>query len=360
MLRKPTLFVLGAGASFELGMPLGITLAEHIADYLKFEFDYDRMTKGNFDLYDALRSHFSNPDKDPTKLHGHLKAASRIRSGIRIARSIDNYVDSHRGDLEVQLLAKIAIFDCILKAEKGSKLYQKPDGSKSVYDVAKLEKTWLNELVNLLFDGVSKDRIGEVFANISVISFNYDRCLQQGLVLALHDLYHLDLSSCQDLVDKLEIVYPYGSLGPLNSRGPVQPIPFGVDIYKSLLFEKSSTIRTYTEQQTDDAVLEKIGHVVRNSHTVVFLGCAYHPQNVKALTATSVNYEKTILGTAHEISDDGVLQISLRCIDAFYSLPNGYASAEAFAPGLLGTKIKLRNNLKCFEFMKEYRQFLIK
>ena len=359
MLRKPTLFVLGAGASYELGMPLGVKLAEQIADYLKFKFDYGRMIEGNFDFYDALRSHLPNPERDLAILNNHLRAASRIREGIRIARSIDNYVDSHRGDLEVQMLAKVAIFDCILKSEQGSRLYQQPNGKVS-YEVSKLEKTWINEFVSLLFDGVSKDEIGNVFSNLSVISFNYDRCLQQGLVLALHNLYHLDISTCHDIVDKLEIVYPYGSLGPLNLRSSANAIPFGVDIHKSLLFDKSNTIRTYTEQQKDDAVLKKTEHIVRNSQTIVFLGCAFHPQNVKTLAAASADYEKAIIGTAHEISDDGVLRISYRCIDAFYSLPNGYSTAEAFAPGLLGTKIKLRNDLKCFELMKEYRQFLIK
>lgn len=360
MLRKPTLFVLGAGASYELGMPLGVKLAEQIADYLKFKFDYGRMIEGNFDFFDALRSHLPNPERDLAILNNHLRAASRIREGIRIARSIDNYVDSHRGDLEVQMLAKVAIFDCILKAEKGSKLYQKPDICKSLYDVDKLAKTWIDEFVNLLFDGVSKDQLGEVFANLCVISFNYDRCLQQSLVLALHNMYHVDLSSCHDLLDKLEIVYPYGSLGPLNSRATSQAIPFGVDILKSLLFEKSNTIRTYTEQQTDTSIIEKIKTYVNKSENIVFLGCAFHPQNIKALTAPSTSFDKTIIGTAFDVSDDGVLQTASRFVDAIYPLSFGEGTAESTASKLIGSKIKLRNDLKCYELMKEYRYSLIK
>jgi hypothetical protein len=360
LLRKPTLFVLGAGASFELGMPLGVTLAVQIADYLKFKFDYSRIIEGNFDLFEALRSHFSSSDRDQSKLNSHLNAASRVRNGIRIARSVDNYVDFHRGDLEVQMMAKLAIFDCILKGEKASKLSQKPDGSKSLYDVDKLEKTWIHEFVSLLFDGVSKDQLDNVFTNLSVISFNYDRCLQQGLVLALHNLYHLDLSSCNNLVDKLEIVYPYGSLGPLNSRASAEAIPFGVDMYKGLLFEKSKAIRTYTEQQMDTSEIEKIESFVIKSQNIVFLGCAFHPQNIKALTARSNSFDKTIIGTAFEISDDGVLQIAARFVDAFYSLTEGNCSSESTAAQLIGSKIKLRNDLKCFDLMKEYRQTLIK
>ena len=359
-MRKPTLFVLGAGASFELGMPLGVTLAVQIADYLKFKFDYGRIIEGNFDLFEALRSQFSNTDRDQTKLESHLNAASRVRSGIRIARSVDNYVDSHRGDLEVQMLAKVAIFDCILKGEKASKLSQKPDGSKSLYDVDKLEKTWIHEFVSLLFDGVSKDQLDDVFTNLSVISFNYDRCLQQALLLALHNLYHLDLNSCHDLVDKLEIVYPYGSLGPLKSLATAEAIPFGVDIFKGLLFEKSKSIRTYTEQQKDTLEIEKIKNFVTKSKNIVFLGCAFHPQNIKALAAPSASFDKTIIGTAVDISDDGVLQIANRFVDALFSIPAGFGSAEEIAPNLIGSKIKLRNDLKCFELMKEYRQFFIK
>lgn len=214
--------------------------------------------------------------------------------------------------------------------------------------------------MSLLFDGVSKDQLGDVFTNLSIISFNYDRCLQQGLVLALHNLYHLDLSSCHDLVDKLEIVYPYGSLGPLNPRSTTEAIPFGVDMYKGLLFEKSKAIRTYTEQQKDISEISKIANFVNKSQNIVFLGCAFHPQNIKALTARSNSFNKTIIGTAFEISDDGVLQIAARVVDALYSLTEGNGSSESTASQFNGTKIKLRNDLKCFELMKEYRQFLIK
>jgi hypothetical protein len=39
LFNKKTVFVLGAGASFEAGMPLGAKLAENISELLNFYWD---------------------------------------------------------------------------------------------------------------------------------------------------------------------------------------------------------------------------------------------------------------------------------------------------------------------------------
>ena len=82
---------MGAGASFEFGLPLGMGLAEKIATKLHFEFDHG-LTKGDGEFFAALRQNF--PDNNI--LNSHLRACSRIKSGIRLARSINNYIDAHR------------------------------------------------------------------------------------------------------------------------------------------------------------------------------------------------------------------------------------------------------------------------
>ena len=49
--------------------------------------------------------------------------ARQISSAIRLVNSVDNYIDTHRQDARVAMLAKAAIIYSILKAERASTLF---------------------------------------------------------------------------------------------------------------------------------------------------------------------------------------------------------------------------------------------
>jgi hypothetical protein len=356
MLKNRTLFVVGAGASSEFGLPLGALLAQQIAKKLYFEFDYSQLKSGDYHLFSLLQQAF----QDQNDLSKHLKACRRIHDGIQMARSIDNYIDTHRDDPQVAFCGKLAIADCILSAEKKSALYFDPHASQVKFDTGKLGKTWVHEFANILFDGVAKSGVETVFDNVSVVSFNYDRCIQQALILALHTLYHIDIIDCHQLVDKLDIVYPYGGLGSLSVRGRQQAVGFGDESQRSKLLEFASRIRTYSEQIADQELKARIAEAVKTAHTVVFLGCAFHFQNVRILTAQSDALSKRVLATAVGISEDGITQIAAKLLESLIHLPNGYSSYEDVVPGILGKQISLRNDLKCHELLAEYRHSLMK
>lgn len=56
MLSRPTVFVIGAGASFELGLPLGDTLKNRIADLLNITFpDGYQQKTGDYQITEILR-----------------------------------------------------------------------------------------------------------------------------------------------------------------------------------------------------------------------------------------------------------------------------------------------------------------
>lgn len=356
MLRNKTLFVVGAGASYEVDLPLGPALADKISAKLQFEFEYGGFKKGDYELFGAFKKQFS----DNEALNCHFRACRRIRDGIRLARSIDNYIDTHRDDQEVKLCGKIAITDCIAASEKGSKLYFDPHTSNVKFDTDRLAKTWLSEFVSLLFEGVPKSNVAAVFDDVSIVCFNYDRCIQQALLLALHTLYHLDLEFCHELIDKLRIVYPYGSLGPLPRQSRPNSIGFGAEIHKSRLFEISENIRTYSEQTSDNKLMAQISSEIKDAETVVFLGCAYHPQNIRLLTVAGPSLEKKILGTAYGLSDDAVARVTTRLLEAFLASSLSTSNYEKVSQKFIQKRVTLKNNLKCFEFMNEYRQTLLK
>ena len=109
------------------------------------------------------------------------------------------------------------------------------------------------------------------------------------------------------------------------------------------LMHVASGIRTFTEQVEDDQALDAMKRCLAEADRIVFLGFAFHRQNVKLLE-TEVQDHTTILATAVNISgsDQGVIQRELA--EAF-SLQDGSQ--------IQGHGITLSPQ-RCFEFFNDY------
>jgi hypothetical protein len=112
MLDRKTVFVIGAGAGFDIGMPLGDNLAGRISEAVDFYFDSGKLTKGNAHVAEALQR-IAKPG-----WAAFLPAGRMISSGIKYTRSIDNFVYSHSDKEAVKIVAKVAIVQMIIEAEK--------------------------------------------------------------------------------------------------------------------------------------------------------------------------------------------------------------------------------------------------
>ncbi|MCD4813844.1 hypothetical protein K8S19_09170 [bacterium] len=136
-----TVFIIGAGASAEVGLPVGNLLKLQIAGLLNIEYDHVQ-TKGDRKIGEALENKFASVQG---ALQKHVEAARCIRNALPSAPSIDNFIDSHRGNESIELCAKLAIIRSILTAEKNSMLFV--DSSKPM-DFRKLEKNGLATFLN--------------------------------------------------------------------------------------------------------------------------------------------------------------------------------------------------------------------
>lgn len=129
------------------------------------------------------------------------------------------------------------------------------------------------------------------------MTFNYDRCIEHFLGEALATHYKLDRQEGRQLSRSLRIFHPYGSIGPLDQ------IEFGSSdrfTYDSVL----SNLRTYTEQIQDTASLAAIRDAIRDAELIVFLGFAFHPNNMQVLVEDAMSRSaKRIFFTRKGISD---------------------------------------------------------
>lgn len=112
-MTRNTIYVIGAGASYEVDLPVGNALKDDIAQILRMKFEFGSFQEGNHDLYQTLRRYANNNPKETSE---YVAACMHISSSMPLAISIDNFIDSDRGNEKLALCGKIAIVDAILKA----------------------------------------------------------------------------------------------------------------------------------------------------------------------------------------------------------------------------------------------------
>lgn len=298
MFKKRTLFVLGAGASFEAKVPVGSELAKRIAKKLDVRIgDYGKnIGEGDGRLLGQFQ------DKFPADFNDYLRAAWRIRNGLPTASSIDDFLDIHNHDELMQLVGKAAIVKTILEAERESLLYydlDDPAGRRLVLE--QLEASWFVRFVRILGRNVPKANARQIFDNVSFVVFNYDRCLEFFLLSALQAMYALPLNDAVSILNNLSIIHPYGSIGNLPNLGNKNQIPFGggTPRFDYDTIAPAKHIKTYTEQIGGSEERNGIRNEIKRAEQIIFLGFAYHEQNMLLLRpADQLARAVPIYGTA--------------------------------------------------------------
>jgi len=282
MFNRKTLFVLGAGSSYEFGLPVGSRLAEIIADRLDIRFELGaHQLSGDPEIVEALRIHVRG-DINP-----HRHSAVQISEGVKLTHSIDAFLDIQQGNAPLILCGKLAIAQSIAKAEQESVLYsdprgEAPTGSKR-FD--RISTSWLIKFFRIVNSGIPKSDAHQIFENIAIINFNYDRCVEHFLVQAIGSVFVIPDVEGQQIANKLRILHPYGSIGALPWQSARNSVPFGghPDPRPDALLEMAKQIRTYTERIEEQTELGAIKAEVENAEVIIFLGFAFHRQNMELL-----------------------------------------------------------------------------
>jgi hypothetical protein len=310
MLEAPTVFVIGAGAGFDIGMPLGGTLSSEIAGKLDIWYaDGFSRTSGNAEIDDALKRFAKLHHDQPNAANEYRAAGRTIKAGVQFSRSIDSYVNSHSHDQKIAVCAKLGILHTIIHYERGSAL--KRGTRESGFGDDRVQKSWLADFFHLLLDGiiVSKN-LDRFFNNLTIINFNYDRCIEHFLFHALQDWSHCQEWEIVQLMEKqLKIFHPYGVVGLLpwqqtNSRAKV---PFGGSEHGDRLETLVEGIKTFHEQIEEGAELYSMREALWKASNVIFLGFHFH----KLLRITDEPQPKglRVYATVMERSDADIQKI---------------------------------------------------
>lgn len=302
MFESRTLFVVGAGASCEAGLPSGESLKDKIASALNLRFDEwgSNLQVGDHQVLGALQN--AAKDLGFNSVSPLLHKCWRIRDVVPAASlSIDNFIDAHRGDDLMELCGKLGIVFSILAAERSSKLRSVDRASKD-FRLTELRNSWYSSFFNKLTEQVRKADVEDIFSNVSIITFNYDRCIERYLVQALSEYYDLTTEHAGRVVSTLRIYHPYGQVGRLHfQHGDAHAVPFGAD--NANYYELAKQVNTFSEGLSDNEMLVHLHDEVKTANSIVFLGFAFHPINMKLLTPDHPTQARRIFATTLGLSD---------------------------------------------------------
>jgi hypothetical protein len=297
-----TVFVLGAGASAEVGLPVGNALLNEICKLIDIKFDFGSQKSGDHLITSALKL-ILKEGREVSKINEHIHAAWQIIRSAQQGISIDHIVDALE-DTRVELVAKLGIVRAIQLAESSSEYFMRPSDHRHELNLLKFKNTWYDDLTKAICEKRKKSELQSVFENISIVSFNYDRCMERYLPVSIGNYYGIPTPEIQQLMPSLEIVRPYGIAGRLEWMSPTKErhgCEMGLEVAR--LANASEMIRTFTQGVADEAISQRVQTCISEAERVIFLGFAFHPQNMSILEA-KVDQNTEILATAYLASDN--------------------------------------------------------
>lgn len=300
-------FVIGAGASKEVGLPIGDKLKEQIAATLKF--NANGSVGGNSTVREAMYKMLQKHKEPSANIDTYFSASKLISDAMAQAESIDNFIDSHRSNVVVSRCGKLAIAACILKAERASSLWVNNSNRKNTINFDSCASTWFSALFKLITQNAERSDLAAHIKRIRIITFNYDRCIEHYLHRSFQNYYSMSPQEATDMLANLCIYHPYGKVGNLPWEASSGGVDFGDNPYSDALMQIADSLLTFTEGTNAKASqIESIRKCVQSASNLVFLGFAFHERNLQLLYGTepSITNETKIYGSALGISDSNL------------------------------------------------------
>ncbi|MEM6907161.1 MAG: hypothetical protein AAF494_00660 [Pseudomonadota bacterium] len=250
-------------------------------------------------MFDAMRHVV---DDDATQRNAHINAGRQLVAAAKQAKSIDAVIDALE-DKMVETMGKLAIVTAILEAESASAHFAGVSNSPGSLKIGKFANAWHARFATLLIEGRKASDVGDVFENLEVINFNYDRTLEVFLLHSISGFYGLAPVEVQPIVATLPMHRPYGKVGELRwLGGGVNSIKFG-EGRPDQIAAAYKQVRTFTERVEEGEELAAIKQSIANADRIVFLGFGFHRQNLELLSAP-IQPHCELVGTTMGLSPD--------------------------------------------------------
>jgi hypothetical protein len=276
-------YIIGAGASAEISMPIGQDLKKQISVLLSNErdelrrFDLEQAAQFGIEAIEINYERIKNGEMTKYQLYDLMK---KMVYALEYDTSIDNFLYNHQNNPAYQIFGKTAIFSIILRAEMTSNLYT--DMNNRNYTPV-LENTWYLSLFQQLIRQATLNTFIARLNDIQFITFNYDRSLEFYLYQSIQRSYEVTPEKAAEIINNANIYHPYGQVGFLPFQKGLLTFDYGA-FQKYTENDLSKYIKTYTEGTDIKAKdYRKAMYNFYESEKVIFLGFAFHQQNIDLL-----------------------------------------------------------------------------
>jgi hypothetical protein len=291
MIRKKTVFIVGAGANVEVGFPLGGDLSTAIIDLARGEREPRAESEAIRGAWPALLAKRSYLTDVWCGKHPLFDLADRFSQSGR--ESIDRFL-ADAPDLRKAGTAMIGLI--ISHCEQEDLLFDQPRFYR-----------WLRRRMADSLDDLQQ-------SPVTFVTFNYDRSLEYFIQRAMYQS-HKDKIQAEAALKVLNVVHVYGSLGtlpPVNEHvyGIPEIQPFGAWSGTSRqegfghadLDRWATNIRLIGdgEMGRGDALDPRIHAAIRDAEVICFLGFGFDPQNMKVLGFPYLDPPHGLPGWYHE------------------------------------------------------------
>lgn len=351
-MAKNTVYVIGAGASSEAGLPIGKGLKDEISKLFT--------SKDERDPYDHdIKTAYKASAKDSTDVNSFFLAAKKIETGLSQTESIDNFIHRHRDDENVALCGKLAIVKSILAAEKSSHFNIESSNKNPAIDYESLVSKWYTPFFQSITKGCTIGQLKDRFESITLIIFNYDRCIEHFLYSQLIKVYACTKDQAAELVNDIKIYHPYGDVGSLpwcnRNLDKNRILNFGEKPHHTQLLALAQGIKTFTEGNDPDASEKmQIRTHMGKANRVVFLGFAFDTLNMQLINS------RTGIDSFLPKGPSGTTLMGTECFAtaAYESTSNQEIFRERINCLFKGNVAITLVNSECGPFFHDYRESL--
>jgi hypothetical protein len=286
VITKPTVYILGAGASVPYGFPVGAYLVGRIA------------TKG---LRESNERHFAELGFCKEIAVGFMRELNESRQA-----SIDAFLEYRK---EYIPIGKAAIATFLIEAEHDNNLF-----TRNWYD------TILERMAGKNLESFATNRV-------TFVTFNYDRSLEHFFHSALKARYGKSSEEVAAVLKKIEIIRVHGQLGFLpwqakeatrgyNNRRTTREIEIAANGINIISDENVGNSTEFENAKSAICVAERIA----------FLGFGFHELNMRRLLFPRPNEPRIpIHGTCK-----GLSQLTISALSAKYNISLAYETINEF------------------------------
>jgi hypothetical protein len=322
VISKRTVFILGAGASCPYGFPSGARLRDLICFDGGFRDKYlTYLTNSQID--EGIRKKKISDVKQFIKIfnNSHIKSIDAFMANnpklsltgkYILAYEIFQYeIDSRFGE------------DAIREQERLEGLRKSPDNNHYLWGIPGFNGgDWYFYLYNRMVEGlVGKYAIPDFSnGNISFITFNYDRSLEQFFYISLRNSFsEVSEEEIIKTLKQLKILHVYGQVAFLKWQNPSDYIEYKQTINESHLERSSKNIRTIYEEKENPELLEA-QKILKQADQIFFLGFGYAPENMEVLNLPgAISNASKICGTAFVWEEKEIERVKERFVAGFKS-----------------------------------------